>query len=481
MEMCVDMYSMRSSSQRHWLFIKCRCLLLFLFFSVVTAPGFSMDEKEEILLLKQQVSSQQQQIDELKAMVGLLLGEKTLMEDEASLVESNVHEKKEQRSEPIVSVDTEILRRDPVGDMRKGSVRRGEFPLAVEVVGRYDLPLSVAVGGFVKTVGFYDSDYERDDPYFLPALLGLGSVDQDGQFGLSSELSRIYMDGRTNTGKGDLRGYIEFDFRDDFTLRHAYFDWTGRQGQLKVGRYWSNFMDLGALPEGVTEPLVSGAAFARQEQVRYTSPNLNGVSLSLSVEDPSSNDVLTDENPLTHTPDIVGGARWNLGDGNHLRLGAIYRDIELKDDNLEDNSTTGWGSQVSGRWTVSESDVLLAGFTYGDGIGRYMLGLDPFSGGYIDTDGTDLKSRKAQGWFASYQRRLTDDLRANFMYGMARADDGPDLPSYTFEKSQYAAANVFYEITPYLVVSGEYTWGERENIDGIDLDNHRITFGFQLY
>jgi len=242
-------------------------------------------------------------------------------------------------------------------------------------------------------------------------------------------------------------------------------------------------MDLRALPEGVVEPLVSGAAFARQEQIRYTWPALGPFTLAVSVEDPSSNDVLSDDNPLTHTPDFTGAADWTLGSGNHLRLAALRRRIELSGNELTDDETSGWGVQASGRWTFGPTDSVLGGFSYGDGVGRYMLGLDPVSGGYVDPVSKQLKSRVAHGWFAGYRRILTDRLRANLMYGMAEADDdlqfelGPDA----FKRSTYFAGNLFYEVTPYLMISGEYTWGERQNLDDNAIDSHRLTLGFQLY
>lgn len=448
---------------------------------IFSATVSANDQTRLIVDLQRQVDSQQQQIDELTQLVHKLAGDSHIPE---RLQETAVHKEGGLEYESSVAErdhgESVESRRDSVGDMRKDRIRRGKFPAAVEIIGRHDVPVSLAIGGFVKTVAYFDSDYERDDPYFLPALLGFGFEDVDGQFSITSELSRVYLDGRTNTGLGDLRGYIEYDFRSDLTLRHAYFDWSGSYGQLKVGRYWSTFMDLRALPEGVTEPLVSGAPFARQEQIRYTAPRVNGLTFSLAVEDPSSQDVSFDESPLTHTPDIVGALEWDVARNAHLRLGAVIRDIELKNNQLDDNRTRGWGVQTSGRWKFSDNDSILAGLTYGDGIGRYMLGLDPFSGGYVAED-LKLKSRKALGGFGAYQRRISQRLRANIMAGMAKADDNIDLSPSLFENTKYFAANLFYEVTPYLMVTTEYTWGERGNLDGSDIDNQRITLGFQLF
>lgn len=148
---------------------------------------------------------------------------------------------------------------------------------------------------------------------------------------------------------------------------------------------------------------------------------------------------------------------------------------------MADDETTGWGATISGRWTLSESDFLVYGASYGDGIGRYLLGLDPFAGGYVDSVSQKLESRTAKGAYISHAHEWRDDIRTNIMYGEAHADDDDILLGGTFKNSKYFASNIFYEVTPYLVLGLEYGWGERENVDGSDLDNQRLMFGIQLF
>jgi len=50
-----------------------------------------------------------------------------------------------------------------------------------------------------------------------------------------------------------------------------------------------------------------------------------------------------------------------------------------------------------------------------------------------------------------------------------------------FETSTYSAINLMWQTPPYLTIGAEYAYGQRENEDGSDLDNHRIALGFQAY
>ena len=370
--------------------------------------------------------------------------------------------------------------RDAIGDMNARAISEGRFPGSVLLTGRR-LPVSLGIGGYIKSVAYEDSDYENDDPLFFPALLGFGRKDRNGNFGHSAELSRIYLDARADSGKGDIRGYVEWDFRDDFNLRHAYMDWSGRHGALRAGRYWSALMDVSAVPKGVTEASVSGIVFARQEQIRFTKPVGERWAFVVSAEDPASNDVQIDDDftPQTNSPDMVATVRWDTLPGLHFQLGGVYRHIEVDSALLQDDSTTGWGAQLTSSWQITEADRLMGGVLFGDGLGRYMLGLGPFAGGYVD-DGK-LKSRKSRGFYGSYARRWSEKWSSNLSYGYARSETEDPIPNDSFKNSQYFGVNLFYEIVPYLSIGLEYNWGERENVGGSSLDNHRVMLGFQLF
>jgi hypothetical protein len=67
------------------------------------------------------------------------------------------------------------------------------------------------------------------------------------------------------------------------------------------------------------------------------------------------------------------------------------------------------------------------------------------------------------------------------MAGYAHAEPHGWQAGNTFESSTYAAANLMWSMQPLLTLGVEYAYGNRENKDGPDLDNHRIGLGIQVF
>jgi hypothetical protein len=62
--------------------------------------------------------------------------------------------------------------RDSVGDLNAAGIKAGEFPGSIKIPGTGDL--SLAIGGFIKTVAIFDSDAENMGPIFCPPRLARG-------------------------------------------------------------------------------------------------------------------------------------------------------------------------------------------------------------------------------------------------------------------------------------------------------------------
>lgn len=83
--------------------------------------------------------------------------------------------------EPIVT-SQKIPTRDTVGDLNAGAVEAGEFPDSIKIPGNGDV--SLAIGGFVKTVAIFDSDAENMGADLLPVTWGTRRSDTEGGFSL---------------------------------------------------------------------------------------------------------------------------------------------------------------------------------------------------------------------------------------------------------------------------------------------------------
>jgi len=241
-------------------------------------------------------------------------------------------------------------------------------------------------------------------------------------------------------------------------------------------------MDLWALPESVVEPVVSGAMFARQAQISWQQPLAQNLVYSVAVERPSASDVIVPEGYRRNTPmpDIVGSLRYGTPNNYHVRVSTVVRRLRLIASDETHAAATAWGMQVSGGVTAFGSDRLVGAVTTGDGLGRYQLGLDPVSGGFMDPDGR-LQTRHSWGGYTAYRRQWNSRLRSSFMGGLSDAAPDDSQSAGTFRRSYYAGANLFVRMGEYVNFGAEYVYGKRLNKDAPGTDNHRIQLGFQVF
>jgi hypothetical protein len=377
--------------------------------------------------------------------------------------------------------------RDDIGDLNRDSIKAGDFPGSFRIPGPGKV--SLRVGGFIKAVALADSDAEDMGADFLPATLGTKRGDNGGGFAIDATITRLHLDARAPVQDGQLRGYVEWDLNKnnngtlDVKWRHAYGTWTNRYGALLAGQTWSTFMDTKILPEGLTEPTVSGAIFMRQPLIRWSQPLPARFILHAAVEDPSSNDVFSNQPTLGQTkyPDGILGLEYDREGMWHLRLNSILRHIEVDLPTGGDDSKVGWGLALSGHLNLFEQDRLQFSGTYGKGLGRYLLGIQSTDGSAIDPARNKLRLRENWGALATYEHHWTDVLRSNAMFGYAYSNPFGFQSGGTLDNTLYTAANLMWEIFPYLTLGIEYAYGQRENKDHSDLDNHRVGIGFQIF
>lgn len=388
---------------------------------------------------------------------------------------------------PEQSLLAAVPGRDSVGDMNAKGVEAGAFPGSIKIPGPYDV--SMAIGGFVKTALIVDTNQESSGADFLPALLGTRNNDRAGNTSIDASLTRFNLDARAPTPLGALRGYVEFDLNKnnngslDPKLRHAYGTWKSAWGTLTTGQTWTTFMDLKVLPESVTEPTVSGAIFQRQPLIRWSQALGRTTSFDLAVEDPNSNDVFSQQPELgrSPSPDVIGAVELAEPGLGHVRLGAIYRRIELARNVGPGTGQDGWGASAGAHLDAFEKDRWTLAGTYGEGVGRYLLGIAPAAGGVVDPTTEELRLRTNFGGMTAYQRFWTDTLRSNFAVGYAQSATLRGQPDNAFKSTAYAYANLMWTILPYLTVGFEYDYGVRWNRDGRTLDNSRFLLGVQVF
>jgi hypothetical protein len=390
--------------------------------------------------------------------------------------------------------------RDSVGDLNAGFVQSGDFAGSFKVTGKSQLPVSIAVGGFIKAVALVDSDSERDDNYFRPSLLTAG--DTEGNTQINANFTRWYLDGRAKipADNSEVRGYLESDFiSGNYRMRHAFLTWKKQQIIITAGQTWTTFQDTSAYPEMIYELGPAGGILVRQGQFRFTQSINDQINYSLAIEDPDGNRAADDvflnagSEEVHRMPDFAANLRWQLNEGLHLQFSTLLRELAYNNDTLnESDEAFAYAGHISGAWQLANNDKLAWSFLYGDGIGRYLIGASAFGGGdagFVDGDG-DIDTRSAMGGYVSYKHFWNERWRSNFIAGLSEQDKVNSNPYDNFESAYFLSANVFWRPNNVLNTGVEITYGKAEFysvgqgagfVDADTRDNSRIAFVIQLF
>ena len=381
------------------------------------------------------------------------------------------------------------LARDNVGDLNASYLEAGDFSGSYKVVGKSKIPVSIAVGGFIKTVMIIDTDSQREDTYFRPSLLTAN--DRKGNTQINANFSRWYLDGRAtlDNDQGQVRGYLESDFyQGSYRLRHAFMSWGKANYQITAGQTWTTFLDVSAFPEMVYELGPAGGILLRQGQIRLSHNFRDNMQYSLALENPNSADVerLTATlSSIEKLPDVTANFRWQVDASVHLQFSALIRQLAFDDATNDINDTAmAVATHVSGAWTLDNNDKLAWSFLYGDGIGRYLIGASAYGGGnaaYIDN--TNLETRTAMGGYISYKHFWSDKWRSSLVAGLSDQDKVKTtvFSNDNFESAYFVSINAFWHPNKVINTGLELSYGEADFTGMDSRDNSRIAFVIQLF
>lgn len=351
-------------------------------------------------------------------------------------------------------------------------------------------------GGFIKLDASVTSTNDGDIAdgtvgrlFYVPKAIPVGgghTKEGGADTDMGAYFSRFWFGADTQLDSGDkLKAYLEFDLFGGgttsftgnevatntyaLTLRHAYVTWN----KWLAGQTWSNFQDTNALPDtvdflGPTE----GTVFVRQAQLRYTSgPWSFSIENPETVYTPYQGNMAQIQGDDGAMPDVT--ARYTMkGDWGHFSVGALAR--QLKYQTLGANDTkTGFGLSLSGKWNVGANDDIRYMITGGTGIGRY-IGLALNNDAVLDADG-DLENIDVIAGFVGWRHAFSPKLRGNIFYSRAEYDNETSLTGVGITKSaQSAHINLIYSPLPKLDVGAELIWGQREIESGDRGDLNRL-------
>ncbi|MFC1689286.1 DcaP family trimeric outer membrane transporter [Pseudomonadota bacterium] len=364
-----------------------------------------------------------------------------------------------------------------------------------DFIGAWYLPGTTAamkVGGYVNL-----SIVDNFDPMLIPDRFIVGSIPPDDQMvtgaiqgtSVSANQTRLNVEYREQTSLGEVRAYVEGDFRGDgdtFRLRHAF----GQFRAFLAGKTWSTFMDVDARPEEVDIEGMNGEVLLRHSQVRWSPKFGENYQLKLALEDPQA--AIINGETRRGRFDFVGSSTWMplgpLGRWNY-RVGLILRDLKADgavsgpDDDIvtpASDSTTGWGITTGGRqpvtWWGDGNDYFIWQLTYGEGISQYINDPQSVSAGdaVFDPKGK-LRAIPIFAGYLTYQHiwplnwhRLKSwpgIMRSNFSIGYVNMDTFGFQDDDNYSETVRASVNVIYNPTKNVRLGVELLWGRRKNAD----------------
>jgi len=363
--------------------------------------------------------------------------------------------------------------------------------------------LSMNVYGFVQADFIYD--FKRVDPDWNDTLR-VSTIPTsgepyggDGEFVTSVRQSRMGFSASYPTDNGLVTALLEYEWfgtggdagQTTPRLRHAWGTWKN----LGAGQYWSNFMDADVFPNTIDYWGPTGMIFYRNQQLRYTFP-MGEDEFAISIEDPSTaltvgrfrdedscdlpgspenncgstaNEIFQNKNDL---PDLTARYRDNT-DWGHWQLAGIVRKLGYERlDNGKSDYEVGYGFNASTVINMFERDKLKLQLAYGEGIGNYFNdgGLD------IAPDSSDINNADATavtilGIVAYYDHYWSDRWSSTIGWSMTDLDDEDGQAGDEFKKGQIASTNLLYYPTKNVYTGLEFSWGQREDVDGNDGDD----------
>ena len=324
------------------------------------------------------------------------------------------------------------------------------------------------ISGYVNANFAYDlKQKQRAD---IDALgLELTPDDDQGQFHFYAKDSRLRVNTSTPTPLGDLKTFIETDFYGEgntLRLRHAFVEIGG----LLAGQYWTNFGTLAAYP-GTVAGGTAGSTYVRQAQVRWTQMIDDKLKFAVSLEDPNANPNFASKF-LDRLPDAVVALEYN-DDWGQLRLSALGRQLTTADDM---KNAMAYGISVGGAFAAWPGGNILASFTYGDGIGRYLdygeregafYGMMPGSTAMV------LETKKALGIMLGVNHKFTDTVMGQISLGRGEIKDAQRLRA-GFKRLNTVHTSLFWTPLSRLTIGGEVAYYDKEIYTGEKIENIRL-------
>jgi FtsZ-binding cell division protein ZapB len=382
---------------------------------------------------------------------------------------------------------SEIKDRPAMDDQQEPAPRPNDLTLDPKYRGFVPIPNTPVLIKFnaKPRVDFTDDPQNTGNPdRFVTAQIPVdGDFFQGGgnQFNVNAKGSQLSIDVRAPELPGSPRFYYQNDFFGSgggelpFRVRQLY----GQIYNVVLGQTFSVFEDPDAWPDTVDYEGPNSAVFARRPLVRYMLPLSKKWQLNFGLEKPSSEvdtSIDPDAQQVNHAPDGGLNVRWEDSKIGHVQLGAIFRDIGVKGPIVGNQSTFGWGVNLSSSLNVFDRDSLQTQLTYGEGLFRYFNDDFQNNDAAFNSSG-NLTAIPAFGAMIGYTHKWTDYLRSTVSYGYVHLDNQFSQEPNAYHQTHYASLNVVWQARKRLSIGFEGLYGHKEEKSGADGDAFRLQLG----
>lgn len=283
-----------------------------------------------------------------------------------------------------------------------------------------------------------------------------------------------------------LTGYLKMEtdgVSKSLNLSRAYVTWRNFTAGMKLTLMQD---DYACQPPTIDPEGPSGCLSALAYEVSYRSKDYNGFQFAVGLDMPTYSTakgyyrgrdfqeydgvkVVGGESEQM-IPDIPMWIQYGTSTYNRIRLSAMIRNFTYRD-LLEDDSkhALGWGVMLSGNLNPVKPLILYFQGAYGQGIGNYLQDLAGLPLSFIPDDAKPgkMKASPMMGVNIGMTYNFSSKWQANIMASESRIWGVRDYcaagdAAQNYKYALYAAANVFYNITPYVQWGLEYLWGRRQ-------------------
>lgn len=469
--------------------------------AALVVPGACAQTAEEFKQLKAVVEQMQKTIDAQNVRIADLekakAGPAATNSPAAILPGITAETSPSLRTVEKVAAGKDVGERSPVtyrgalNDRQEAASRPKDFTLDPKYEGFMPVPNTPALIKFNAKphLDMISDNMNSGDIYrFVPAKFPLqGSTGYGGseQFGVNANASQLRLDVRAPELEGNFRFYYQNDFFGSDTsnmkyrLQHLYGEYYG----FKAGFTYSVWEDPDSWPDTVDYEGPNAVIFARRPVAQYTLAWSDNWNTTFGVEAP---DIYTDLNSGGNTsasqinsmPDLGFNTRYEMAGLGHLQFSTIFRDLGAKNDAGHEQHVFGWGVNLGAGIDLTKNDSVQLLGVYGEGVGG--MGNDT---SFLNSDaafktGGSLEALPYWSAMVGLTHRWNPQFRSTLTYGYVNLDNASGQSATFYHTSQYASANLVWQLRQHLSLGLEGLYGIQDARNGADSGDHwRVQLG----